>query len=82
MTFEKVISKQSNVVSDGTINMQFSKHGKIQYEIDGSLVTIQYHTKCTNPLYPKFTSNTFKVYIFLQPLPGHCLSQTSFHTHL
>ena len=41
--------------------MQFSK---MQYEIYGSLVTIQYTTKCTNPLYPKFTSNKFSTYIF------------------
>ena len=28
----------------------------MQIEIHGSLVTIQYYTKCTDPLYPKFTS--------------------------
>ena len=35
-------------------NMQFSK---MQNKIYGSLVTIQYHTKHTNPLYPKFTGH-------------------------
>ena len=30
----------------------------------GSLVTIQYHTKCTYLLYPKFTSKKLRVYIF------------------
>ena len=33
--------------------MQFTK---MQIEIHGSLVTIQYYTKYTDPLYPKFTN--------------------------
>ena len=61
ITYEKLISKQSNFVSDRTTNMQFSKMENKMY---GSLVTIHYHTKCTKPLYPKFTSKKFSVYIF------------------
>ena len=61
ITLEKIISKQSIFVSDRNTNMQFSK---MQNKIYGSLVTIQYHTKCTNPIYPKFTSKKFSVYIF------------------
>ena len=41
--FEKK-SKQSSFASDKTTNMQFSA---IQNKIYGSLVTIQYHIKCT-----------------------------------
>ena len=41
--------------------MQFSK---MQNKIYGSLVTIQYHTKCTNPLYPNFTCKKISVIIF------------------
>ena len=41
--------------------MQLSK---MQNKMNGSLVTIQFHIKCTNPLYPKFTSIIFSVYIF------------------
>ena len=41
--------------------MQLSK---MPNEIYRSLVTKQYHTKCTNPLYPKFTSNKFSAYNF------------------
>ena len=59
--FKKINSKQSVFVSDRTTNMQFSK---MQNKIYGPLVTIQYHTKCTNPLYSKFTSNKISVYIF------------------
>ena len=40
-------------VIDRIITMQFIK---MQIEIHGSLVTIQYYTKCTDPLYPNFTS--------------------------
>ena len=58
---QKIISIQGIFVSDRTTNMQFSG---MQNKIYGSLVTIQYHTKCTNPLYPKFTSKKFSVYIF------------------
>ena len=60
ITFEKIISKQSFFVSDRTTNMHFSK---MQNKINGSVVTIQYHTKCTNPFYQKFTSKKFSVYI-------------------
>ena len=56
-----MISKQNIFVSDRTTNVQFSK---MQNKIYGSLVTIQYHTKCTNPLYPKFTYTKFSVNIF------------------
>ena len=48
--------KESNFVSDRTVTMQFTK---MQNEIYGSLLTIQYHIKCTNPLYSKFASNKF-----------------------
>ena len=61
ITVEKIISMQGIFVSDRTTNMQFSR---MQNKIYGSLVAIQYHTKCTNPLYPKFTSKKFSVYIF------------------
>ena len=37
---------------------------RMQNKIYRSLVTIQYHTKCTNTLYPKFTSKKISVYIF------------------
>ena len=56
ITFGNIIFKQSNFVSDRTITMQFTK---MQNEIYGPLVTIPYHAKCTNPLYPNFTSNKF-----------------------
>ena len=36
--------------------MQFTK---MQIEIHGSLVRIQYYTECTDPLYPKYTSKKF-----------------------
>ena len=49
ITVEKIYSVQGIFVSDGTTNMQFSR---MQNKIYGSLVSIQYHTKCTNPLYP------------------------------
>ena len=62
ITVEKIISIQGIFVSDRTTNMQFSR---MQNKIHGSLVTIQYHTKCTNPLYPKFTSKKFSVYILV-----------------
>ena len=55
-TFEKIIAKQSIFVFDRTINLQFSK---VQNEMYGSLVTIQYHAKCNNPLYRKFKRNNF-----------------------
>ena len=57
--------------------MQFIK---MQIEIHGSLVTIQYYTKCTDPLYPKFTSKkNWRSQFLLQPLPGHCLCSNSDH---
>ena len=37
---------------------------KMQIEVHGSLVTIQYYTKCTDPLYPKFTSKKFRALKF------------------
>ena len=52
---------QSNFASDRITTMQFSKK---QNEMYRSLVTIQYHTKCTNPLYPKFTSKKRSTYNF------------------
>ena len=61
LTVEKIIYIQGIFVSDRTINIQFSR---MQNKIYGSLVTIQYHTKCTNPLYPKFTSKKISVCIF------------------
>ena len=61
ITVEKIISIQGIFVSDRTTNMPFSR---MQNKIYGSLVTIQYHTKCTNPLYPKFTSKKFSVNVF------------------
>ena len=61
ITFGNIIFKQSKFVSERTITMQFTK---LQNEIYGSLVTIQYHTKCTYPLYSKFTCNTFSVNLF------------------
>ena len=57
--------------------MQFTK---MQIEIHGSLVTIPYHTKCTDPLYSKFTSKKIlRSQLLLQPLPGHCLCSNSNH---
>ena len=61
ITVENIISIQGIFVSDRTTTMQFSR---MQNKIYGSLVVIQYHTICTNPLYQKFTSKTFSVYIF------------------
>ena len=61
VTFEKIISNQSIFVSDRTTNMQISE---MQNAIYGSLVTIQYHAKCNNPLYQKVKSNKFCFYIF------------------
>ena len=53
ITFGNIIFKQIIFVIDRIITMQFTK---MQIEIHWSLVTIQYYTKCTDPLYPKFTS--------------------------
>ena len=61
ITFVKIIFRQSNFVSNRTTTMQFSI---IWNEVYRSLDTIQYHTKCTNPLYTKFTSNKFGTYNF------------------
>ena len=61
ITFEIILSKQSIFVSDRPTSMQFSK---MQNKIYRLLVMIRYHTKCTNPLYPKFTSKKNSVYIF------------------
>ena len=41
------------------IKLPLCNSPKLKIEIHGSLVTIQYYTKCTNPLYPKFTSKKF-----------------------
>ena len=65
ITVQKIIYIQGIFVSDRTINMQFSR---MQNKIYGSLVTIQYHIKCTNPFYPKFTSKKFSVCIFCRNL--------------
>ena len=65
MTFGNKIFKQMIFVNDRTIIMQFTK---MQIEIYGSLVTIQYHTKCTDPLYPKFTSKKFSAFNFCSNL--------------
>ena len=56
-----MIFKQIIFVIDRIITMQFTK---MQIEIHGSLVTIQYYTKCTDPLYPKFTSKKFSALNF------------------
>ena len=56
IAFEKIVSKQSNFVSDRTTNMQFGQNAKSNLR-----VTIQYYTKSTNPLYPKTTSNKSSV---------------------
>ena len=56
IAFGNIIFKQSKFVSDRTITLLLTK---MQNEIYGSLVTIQYYTKCTNPLYSKFTSKKF-----------------------
>ena len=56
MIFEEII-----FVIDRIITMQFTK---MQIEIHGSLVTIQYYTKCTDPFYPKFASEKFSAIIF------------------
>ena len=58
---EKIISKLSTCEPDITTNMQFNK---MQNKINGSLATIQYPTKCINPLYPKFRSKIFSVNFF------------------
>ena len=53
ITFGNIIFKQIIFVIDRIITMQFTK---MHIEIHGSLVTIQFYTKCTDPLYPEFTS--------------------------
>ena len=58
ITVKKIISIQCIFVSDRISKLQFSR---MQDKIYGSLVTIQYHTKCTNTLYPKLTSKNFSV---------------------
>ena len=60
-TFEKIISNQSMFVSDRTTNMQVSK---MKNKVYWSFVTIQYRTKCNNPLYQKFANNKFCVFTF------------------
>ena len=59
----------------------------MQIKIYWSLVTIQYHTKCTNPHYPKFTSEKMGVYSFccnLYLVIAYVLILTTdgCHTHL
>ena len=81
--FDKIIFKQSISVSDRSNNMQFSK---IQNKIYGPLVTIQYHTKCTYPHNPKFTSKFFSVFTFrynLYLVIAYALIPTTdtFYTH-
>ena len=77
ITLEKIISKQGSFAFNRTTNLQFRI---MQSEIYGSLVTIQYHAECINPLYQNFTSNRIRVYyILLQTWPGHCLFSYSDH---
>ena len=59
ITFQK-ICKRSIFVSDKTAYIQFSN---MQIEIYG-LVTIQYHTKCTNRIGLKFTGKELTFIIF------------------
>ena len=59
VAFLMTLSIIYSLVSDRT-NIKFSK---MQNKINGSSVTIQYHNKCTNLPYPKFTSKTISVYI-------------------
>ena len=59
ITFKKIIFNQNIIISYRTSTVQFSK---MQNEIYGSLVTIQYNL-CTNPLYPKLKSNKSSAYI-------------------
>ena len=61
ITFGNIIFKQIIFVIDRIITMQFTK---VQIEIHGSLVMIQYYTKCTDHLYPKFTSKKFSALNF------------------
>ena len=61
LTFWNIIFKENIFVIDRIITMQFTK---VQIEIHGPLVTIQYYTKCTDPLYPKFTSKNFSALNF------------------
>ena len=61
VTFGNIIFKQIIFVIDRIITMQFTK---MQIEIHRSLVTRQYYTKCTDPLYPKFTSKKFSALNF------------------
>ena len=76
ITFGNIIFKQNIFVIDRIITMQFTK---MQIKIHGSLVTIQYYTKCTDPLYPKFTSKKISTQFLMQPLPGHWLCSNSDH---
>ena len=48
-------------VFDRTTNLRFNK---MQNEIYGSLVTIQYHAKCSNPFFRKFTRTKICFCIF------------------
>ena len=61
ITFGNIVFKQIIFVIDRIITLQFTK---MQIEIHGSLVTIQYYTKCTDPLYLKFTSKKFSALNF------------------
>ena len=61
ITFWNIIFKKNIFVIDRIITMQLTK---VQIEIHGSLVMIQYYTKCTDPLYPKFTSKNFSALNF------------------
>ena len=71
-------------VSDRPTHMQFRKMQNVIY---GSMVTIQYHAKCTNLFTQKFTSKKIAfIFFLLQPSSGHCLCSNSNHrrvnTHL
>ena len=61
ITFGNILFKEIISVIDRIITMQFTK---MQIEIHESLVTIQYYTKCTDLLYPRFTSEKFSALIF------------------
>ena len=61
ITFGILIFKPIIFVINRIITMQFTK---MQIEIHGSLVTIQYYTKCSDPLYPKFISKKFSTLNF------------------
>ena len=62
ITFER--KKNPNKVFLFLIELPIFNSAKCKMKLTGSLVMIQYHTKCNNPLYRKFTSNKICCYIF------------------